>query len=252
MDEDRNILILARHYLEMDNYSKALDTLENLPEMLLNDSEHWVIRGHALYGLKHYKKAAEAAITGLSYYPEDPQLLYLHCLCQDRMHNLEEAERAILALLSGDPGSPQYICRYAYMAAEAGQLDKADALIDEALRIVPDYSWAMEMRVMLSHMRCDNKGVVRWGRKLLDCDPENQYGHRMLGKQYLNKGKVTTAASHYRTAARIDPNDIFATKYARESSVKAHWLMWPIRPFYRITGIIGIIVFYIRNAARTL
>lgn len=243
MDENRNNLLLARRYLEMEHFSQALDTLNYLPETLLTDPEHWLIRGHALHGLKDYEKAADAAKSGLSYYSENPRLLYLHCICQERLHNLETAEKAILILLGMDPENPDYLCQYALMVAEVGQLDKAESLVEEAARIAPDFPWVLEMRVMLAHLRCKNKKVTRLSRDLLAFDPENRYGHIMLAGNLWDTGKLANAAPHYQTAIQMDPNDKDVAKFARKSRVEAHWLLWPVRPFSRTIGIFCLFLF---------
>ncbi len=230
MESTAKQLTIARHYLAVGQPARALAALDGLAGDALNDTLVSALRGQALYELDRYDEAAAIARAGLAHTPESIALLYLLCNCEAQLGDLAAAERAILSALRLDPEDPDLLCRYAHLVAMAGQLAKAERLVDEAARLDPDAPAVARARVALAYVRADDRAVDRQSRQLLMADPDDDYGHRMLGVAMANTGQMAPAARHLGVAVRLDPTDRELAEAARESRLWAHPLLWPLRP----------------------
>lgn len=234
MDSTNQALLLARRYLEIEQPTRALEALDRSSNVPMQNPDYWYLRGRALYELKRYPEAVDMLQRGLGQEPDYTPLLYMMCNCQDKLGNLAEAERAILAALRLVPEEPRFLCRYAYLVAKAGQLDKANRLVNEAARISPYDPVVLQTRTWLSYLKGNDKQAGVYSREMLEEDPDNPVGHYMYGVSQLNTGSVGNAARHLGAAARYDPGDRDTVKVARQSQLAAHWLLWPLRPLYKL------------------
>ncbi|MEN6371605.1 MAG: tetratricopeptide repeat protein [Armatimonadota bacterium] len=234
MDNADQALLLARRYIDIEQPARALETLDKLSNAPMQNPDYWYLRGRALYELTRYEEAINMLQRGLGQRPDYTPLLYMMCNCQDNTGNLAEAERAILAALRLAPEEPAFLCRYAYLVAKAGQMDKADRLVDEAARISPQDPMVLHARASLSLLRGNDKEAASHSREMLAKDPDNPVGHYMYGLSQYNSGKVSNAARHFGTAVRYDPKDQDTARIARQSRIASHWLLWPLRPLYKL------------------
>lgn len=238
MDTAGKPLALARHFLEIGQPGRALETLDRASGVPADAAAH-ALRGLALHDLGRYADAARVARAGLAREPESLPLLRLLCDAEARLGNLAEAERAILAALRLAPDEPRLLCRYAHLVAGAGQADKARRLVEEAARLAPDDPAVLRARVALSYVGGDDRATAARSRDLLARDPDDEYGHRMLGAALSSRGAVTQAERHLRTAARFDPADPDLAEATRATRLAAHPLLWPLRPLRRF-GVIPV------------
>ena len=239
MQETGQTTALARHYLDIERPERALDALDRPGATDPADPEHWYLRGQALYDLERYAEASRTVQAGLVQEPESVPLLFLRCNCEARLGNLAAAEQAILTALRLLPEEPALLCRYALLVARVGQLDKAARLIDEATRIDAEDPAVARARVTLAYLRGNDRQVTQASKELLASDPEDTFGHYMLGHALFSRGSVGDAHRHLRTAAQLDPSEQVVVEGAREARFADHWLLWPLRPFQRF-GSIGL------------
>lgn len=239
MQETTSIATLARHYLDIGRPERALEALDRPGAADMEGAELWYLRGQALYELDRFEDANRVALAGLAQLPESIPLLFLRCNCAAKLDDLASAEQAILTALQLRPEEPALLCRYALLVARAGQLDKAARLIAEAARIDAEDPAVARARVTLAYLRGDDRQVARVSQDLLANDPEDTYGHYMLGHALFGSGNVGGAQRHLRTAARLDPSDHDLVESARAARFANHWLLWPLRPFQRI-GTVGL------------
>lgn len=231
-------LRLARHYLDVDRPERALELLERLEDVDLEDPAPWLLRGRALYGLGRFDDAARAAGEGLARDPELPPLLYLRCDCEERRGDLAAAERAILECLRLDPENPYALCRYALLVARAGQVDKAARLVDEASRIDPEHEGVRRCRMIVAYLQGRDEEAAQHGRGLLTANPDDAFVHHMLGHAMFQQGQVGDGSRHLVHAARLEPDDSDLVDAAREARVASHWLLlplWPIQRYGQVT-----------------
>jgi Flp pilus assembly protein TadD len=231
-DDSRRLLLLARHYLDIGQPNKSIESLNRVYGALLLDPDYWFIRGQALFDLNRPMEAVDVAQRGLAENPDYCPLLYLLCCCYEKIGKPSDAERAILAALRLVPEEPRFLCRYALLVGKAGQLDKAERLINEAARIDANHPIVPHTRTMLAFLRGNNKHAGQHSRQILASYPEDPTAHYNLGVAQHNAGNMVGGARHMRNAARLDPQDPQIVKGARHSRASGHWLLLPLTPIH--------------------
>lgn len=221
----------ARHLLALGRPSEALTELAKTFDA--ENTQHWWLRGLALFSLDRTDEALEAVRDGLRVDPESPLLLDLAARCHSRRGELVDAERSVLAALRFDAEDAELLALYALIVAKAGQIDKARKLIAEARRVDPENASALRIEAAIAVSRGDEREAMLRGRELLALNPEDPHAHGIVGELLHDRGDVDAAAEHLRTAVVNDPADNIAAAVARENLAWRHPLMWPLRPVQR-------------------
>lgn len=227
-------LSLASHYLEVDRPEQALETLSGLGGRALEEPEFWELQAQALLDLDRFDDARRAAEEGLRLETQSLALLALASAAEARCGRLDEAERHLHEALRLEPESPFLLAAYADLLMRGGAVEKADRVLDRAERIDPDDPTVIRARIALAYVRNKDREAERHSRRLLaEVDPEDPYGHAMLGAQASNRGAFRRASEHFDTAARYDLSDPDAVDLARIGRVEAHPVFWPLWPIQR-------------------
>lgn len=234
MEQTRSSLVLAGHYLEVDQPQRALESLDAIAQPDLEDPLLWELRTQALVDLERYASAVGSAQDGLRVEPDSITLLDLLSVAQAGLGRLEEAEAAILEAIRLVPEHPILLCRYAEILARGGELAKAGRVLAEAERIDPDHEAVIRCRIAHAYLRGDDRAAKRESRRLLsEIDPEDPVGHAMLGVQAASRGNVRAASRHFDAVAQHDLRDRTAVAVAREARIETHPLFWPVLPIQR-------------------
>jgi cytochrome c-type biogenesis protein CcmH/NrfG len=248
---DSNTLTLAEHYLSIKQPEKVLETLSK-SDIDLDSVVPWRLRAQALYELDRYSEALENTQKALAIEPENIQLLYLLSKTQAELKNLAAAERAILTALRLSPENPVLLSRYAVILGQGSQMAKAQKVLAEAVRINPDELTVKNAQTILAYIRGDSKAVQTYSQAILKDNPDNIFGHYMLGQSYLGKRQTGSADKHFRNAATLAPDIRAITDVAKETRFYNHPLMWPLYPirrFGRIPVWLGLVALMVGLAA---
>lgn len=224
---------LARHFLDIGRPDRALHALDALPGGGLDEPGVWVLRSAALHDAGDYDRAADVARRGLALDPASAVLLDLLALAEEQLGDLATAERALLSALELEPENPALLCRYAHLLVRGLDLAKAARVLELAERAAPDDPEVARVRMALAYVRGDETSVLKASEALLRQEPEDSTAHRSLAVFRTGQGEVKRAERHFAEAARSDPTDHEAAAVAREARINAHWLFWPLRPFWR-------------------
>lgn len=227
-------LSLAAHYLSIDKPQRALDTLaqggEDLPETPL----FWELRARAFHDLERHADAATAAARGLEIDGEDVDLMRLRADALAATGHLADAERAILRALALQPEHVELLCSYALIAARGDQVEKATRLVERAHAIEPDSRRVEATRLILAHLRGEDRQARVHARTLVADAPDDPAAHYLAGFAESSHGRTDAAERHFRTAARLEPVDSDYAAAARQARFEAHPLLWPLRPFDKL------------------
>ena len=196
------------------------------------------LRGFALFGAERFGDAAAVARDALQDDPDSTWLLYLLSLATEQLDQLEDAESAILAALEREPEDPELLCQYASVCMRAGQLDKAERLVDIAGAADPGSADVLSARVSLAYLRGDDRRARRYTEELLAMNPEDVQGHRMLGVLDLNRGRMAAAAERLGEAVRFDPSHQPTADSARTAKRLSSPLWSPVQVIGRL-GVAG-------------
>ena len=89
-------------------------------------------------------------------------------------------------------------------------------------------------RATLAYLKGDDHALLDHSREILANDPEDVFGHYMLGATLNGMGDVRGAERQFTAAARLDPEDQIIIHTARQARYQLHPLLWPLIPAYRI------------------
>jgi tetratricopeptide (TPR) repeat protein len=235
---DAQQMALAEHYLGVGQPQRTLELLSSADGDSFERVDYWHLRSGALYELKRYQEAIEAAGEGLARDPHWIPLLYVRGMAEGELERLPDAERTMLAALELDPQDPFLLCGYARLVARAGQFRKAERLVEEAARVDPENPRVLHMRSFLAYLRGHDRKAKRLSEDALSVDPEDSWAHRMRGAALLERGNVRGARRSFETAIRDDPTDRALGEAVRGTRIASHPLLWPVWPAQRL-GVVG-------------
>jgi tetratricopeptide (TPR) repeat protein len=113
--------------------------------------------------------------------------------------------------------APNYAPAYFNKGRVLLDLDRqqeAIPFLDTACRLQPDYPSALYLLALALGGSPRATGVL--GR-LLTIDPENAEGHYLLGQNLMHAGKTREAIEHWKSAVRLDPQNLsYLYNLARE------------------------------------
>lgn len=227
-------LALAGHYLDVEQPRRALDVLAGLGGGAPEQPEFWEVRAQALLDLERFDEALQAAEEGLRRDADSLVLLSLAAAAEARLGRLEDAEAHLLAALRLEPESTFLLAAYADLLMRGDALEKAERVLERAERVDPDDPGVIRARITLAYVQKKDREAERHSRRLLaEVDPEDPYGHAMLGAQATSRGAFRRASEHFDTVARHDLSDPAGVGLAREGRVHAHPVFWPLWPIQR-------------------
>jgi predicted Zn-dependent protease len=232
MADDRR-LAAAQHYLEVGQPERALDALSGLDPAVAADAYAMSLRCVAHLRLEDFERAAGAAREGLQDNPTDTHLLSLLSIAEAHRGDLAAAEKAILGALALDAEHPELLAQYADVLMRAGQLDKAERVLGHAAAAGPDSLRVLETRIMLAHLRHDDRRAEQLTEELLARDPGSVSGQQMLGVLEWGRGDATSASQRFAEVVRADPTDHDSADAARATRSLSNPLWWPVRVIAR-------------------
>jgi tetratricopeptide (TPR) repeat protein len=140
----------VRDALELGQPSHALELLDRLWGNDLSREDCWFLRGQALYGLQRFLDAGRISAEGLERAPQSVALLYLLCNCEAQLNDLAAAEHALVRALALLPGNMLLVCRYVHLLARQGRLAEAEAQLERATLLDPDFPLVEQERRFLA------------------------------------------------------------------------------------------------------
>src|SRR5207253_3728892 len=157
MDAAAGPLVRARHDLDRDRPDRALDALSKVTEPELETYEFWTLRARALYRLRRWEEALEAAQTGLERRPDDFQLLDVLALAHLESGHKKQARTTIEHALELYPDQAVLHAHRALILARMkprsfrlAAYKDARAAVDEALRLDPHSDAALRVRAQVA------------------------------------------------------------------------------------------------------
>jgi tetratricopeptide (TPR) repeat protein len=222
---DAGPLVRARHDLDRGRPDRALEALAKVTGAELETKDFWALRARALYRLRRWDEAIEAAKTGLELSPEGFQLLDVLALAQLERGQKKRARATIKHALEGYPDQAILHAHHALilmrMARRPFRLalyKKARGAVEEALRLDPLCEAALRVRAQIATLSGDRR-ASEYAAELLSFDPEDDRAHVIAGSAHARRGDVAMGLDHYLEAARLDPSDPHTAWIGRRARV---------------------------------
>jgi tetratricopeptide (TPR) repeat protein len=225
MDAAAGPFVRARHDLARGRPDRALDALSNLTGADLDDHTFWSLRAAALYDLRRWNEATEAAQEGLARAPGDYELLDVLALAQLEGGDAKRALATVESALTVYPDDATLHAHRALIVARTKpkafrlmSYKKARAAVDQALRLDPTCEAALRVRAHIATASGDPR-ATEYGAEVLALDPESERAHLLAGNALAKRGELATGLRHYVEAARLDPSNPRLAWIGRRSRV---------------------------------
>jgi tetratricopeptide (TPR) repeat protein len=153
-----------------------------------------------------------------------------------------EAETTILDLLRMAPANPELLALYARLMLRVYQLDKARALVNEALRQAPEHPLAQVLDALLHIIHGDDaQASARLGRLMIE-DPEAIHVAWTALAVLQAQNRPREVLEIGRQLLRATPDDGDLIDVVIEARLQSHWSMKPLWPIVRFGwgGMIGL------------
>jgi len=146
--------------------------------------------------LKDLEEAIGLLRTNLARRPEDfeARLLLGYSLLTSERSNDAEPQFAECARLRPDRAEP--LTGLAACALGRGEIDRAQGLLDRALRVNPSFVQALADRGNIHLLKGRRDKALRDFRRVVQLDPRNKQGHLKLAQLYKRAGDTARARQH--------------------------------------------------------
>lgn len=144
-----------------------------------------------------------------------------------------EAERRITDLIRDHPDDARLLASYADLMLRTLHLEKARALVDEALRLDPDDRDAKLTDVMLSTIEGQRSRAEVHLSDLVSDDPDGQEVTATLMLTLIDQNRPAEALEIAKELLRAQPENTGLVDLIVELRAQTHWLAWPTKPLQR-------------------
>lgn len=200
----RDLLLFFAATSDSVSYEHALERYQNLAA---SDSieYHWTLaRAFIVHG------DVEAALPHLEQIllrtPEDPQVWYFKGQAQAKLHEYAEARESLMEAIRLAASVPDFYVFLGHTYLYQGQIEQAANWYSQALRLDPDYSWALSSlaHVRLQQGRYDEAMVL--AQRALSVDP-NAATHALMSDVAVQLGDLAKALEYAVQASQLDPSN---------------------------------------------
>jgi len=226
----------VNHYLDMGRAEQALEKgmklLSHYPEngFLL----YKIARCH--YLLDQYEQAIHFTREALRVGFAEEYCYFLLGVTYLESGKYVESEEAFLHALRHNPGDADSLAAYGYLMLLTGHEDKADRLLEEALRIDPENSNVLHYQLMFSvaKEKFDEQDQFLEQYVQVADSEKNKLIH--MGMTELSRKNFKQAREYYRQAFLMDPTDARILEILKDLDEATHFLFFPQRLIMKLGG----------------
>jgi tetratricopeptide (TPR) repeat protein len=206
-------LALARHDLDRGRPDRALAALGKVTGPELESYDFWALRAHALFELSRWDEAAAAARAGLERKPDDVELLDVLALAQLERGHKKKAQATIDAAIALEPEFAELHAHRALILARRAEKSFRLASYRTARAAVEealrlDPQSETALRVRAQiAVMSNDRRAQEYAAELLSVEPDDGRAHVIRGAALAGRGDVSESLRHYDEAARLDPSD---------------------------------------------
>ena len=179
-----------------------------------------------------YTEALHLLRGVLAQEPSHLEARHLLSMTLSALEQFPEAEAVILQLLRDYPGSATFLATYARLMLRTLQVDKARALVAEALRRDPDNRSAIHAAALSDIVEGPGSGNSALQR-LLKEHPDSHTTLSLVIGSMLQQGQVREAHRLSKDVLRASPDDPDALQRVKLLARESHWALIPLWPLQR-------------------
>jgi predicted Zn-dependent protease len=233
-ERSQDLLLLAEHYLEIEEAGKALEVLSRTQGQALEDAEFYRILAQCYLALDQAENLEKAVASGLELDPDNISLLFLASEACRRKMDLAGAERAVLKALNLDPENPLLLCHYGLLVGQAGQFEKAERLLERAEASDPESSEIIHYRYALAIMQGKDRKAAELADRWVAQNPDDPDSLMASGLTLASLGRMAEGRARTANAVGLSPEVAEGHESdLRDIKVMSHWSLWILAPFNR-------------------
>jgi Flp pilus assembly protein TadD len=196
-DDEEVLQALGEGYGRLHNWTEAERYLTRLIEQHPEKVEAWLQRGQVRQAARerdqNHDEAAADFREAIRRVPDHfrARLSLAECLLSDA--RIADAKSELLICRQLNPAHTEPLIGLAICAAEAQDLEQAQALLAQALNLEPTSLIALSMQGDFCLRRKEYADAIRFYQKLLSLDPTNLAVHLNLAQAFRQSGRLEDA-----------------------------------------------------------
>jgi tetratricopeptide (TPR) repeat protein len=218
-DPLHGLVVLRRAGLEqaLGRKDEAMRDLEALAREYPSSPEPLIQQGDLLRTESRFAEAVDAYDEALARIgkprPADWSIFYARAIAYDRSHQWDKAEADLQQALRLSPDE-SYVMNYlAYSWAEQGRnLDTAKQLLDRAAELKPNDGAILDSMGWVLMRQGNTEEAIRWLERAVEADSEDATINAHLGDAYWAAGRRLQAQFQWRRALTLNPEPADAAK----------------------------------------
>ncbi len=192
--------------LDVKASQAALKLAEQWRTKDASDAKAWLLEARAAIQLRKGKRAETALEEARNRAKGDPEPWAVMAEYKETLGEPMQAVEAWQSALARKPDEVKYKARIGYWQSQAGQLDPAQATLQQVLQKQWDPVSAAELG-FVKFRKGDAKGAARLLTDVIKREPTSMAAHYYLGAVLYQQGDIKGAKASYLEADRLAPTD---------------------------------------------
>jgi tetratricopeptide (TPR) repeat protein len=207
----------ANLLLRQGRVNDAIVQIKSALEQNPDNDEALAMYARCYFDRKEFDEGIKTIRRAIAIDADNPYYFYLLGFAYYRKNMPAEAVTNLQKSIELNPYFCESFGLLALVQIEEKQFEKALQTANEGLAVDPENITCLNGRsVALNKLKRTDDAVATMQYALAQ-DPDNEFTHSTIGWNYLEKGKNKIAATHFREALRINPNNINARRGLKEA-----------------------------------
>lgn len=206
---EKAVLIIAFHYVDMNENAKAIALLEKALKVVPKNIEFMLYLGSFYEEEEMYQKAIDMYLLGLSYDKNSTKLYFRLGVVYDKKGDRISCIKEMKKVISLDPEDANALNYLGYTYADLGMnLEEAEDLISRALQFKPDDGYITDSLGWLYYKKGNYEKAVATLEKAVDLIPNDPILLEHLGDAFNKTSEPKKALEFYQRSLKHKKKDV--------------------------------------------
>lgn len=226
------LMIEAKHYYDIKQYSKALDIINKALAERPDDGYAFFLKAACLNDSGRYEEALHACGMCMQFGYELKNTHNLLAVIYKNLEDFSKSEYHLLETLRLDPQNAAAIATYSFIMYQTGHTEKSDALMAKAARIDPLHEKVLLYRQMIEEARGGQKAKQKALLKYVE-NTVNEFDRLIvIGNHHIEKKQYKKAHECFRQAFLMEPGSQELAEVLSDIEKKLSPAFIPMRLFW--------------------